>query len=55
MESLPAYDRNGPTVSDPDTVTTPTANVDLGSLPGAVADFGFNMAGQKLGVPGAVT
>ena len=55
MESLPAYDRNGPTVSDPDTVTTPTANVNLGSLPGAVADFGFNMAGQKLGVPSGVT
>lgn len=60
MEQLPAYrDRNeSAEIADPDTVTStdiPTADIDLGSLPGAVMGTAVSVAGEKLGVPSGVT
>ena len=59
MQQLPAYGRNeSAEIADPDTVTstdTPTADVNLGSLPGAVMDTAVSVAGRELGVPSSVT
>lgn len=60
MEQLPAYrDRNeSAEIADPDTVTStdiPTADIDLGSLPGAAMGTAVSVAGEKLGVPSGVT